>query len=401
MPDSKALTQTTHGVMATFASVSVDEVRPRNNSYFPALDGLRAIAFGMVFMDHYLQMPWGWAGVDVFFVLSGFLITGILFDTREDAHRVRNFYLRRTLRIFPLYYGVIILVALLYPVFHWRWSWHWLIWPFYIANFACIAGDYSKRPSLEVLNDGSLWSMKHPNNGLIFGHFWSLCVEEQFYLIWPWIVFWIKDRKKLLWFCGTFVLMAPLLRIVSGHWMPSYMLAQETLYRVTPFRIDSLLLGGLIALVYRGKSVGTLTLAARVAFVAMSGAFLLWLVLKPGARYGTIHYVYPNWEFTWGLVFIDLFSAAILILSLTPESWTSKVLAFRPLRWLGRISYGAYVFHDIPHLAIMHFVQHHTGHYRLPTAAIALVGTLLIAWASYRWYETPFIRLKDRFTYHG
>src|SRR5665213_3289728 len=106
-----------------------------NRVYFPALDGIRAMAFLMVFAGHYLRLPWGWAGVDVFFVLSGFLITGILFDTRDELHRVRNFYVRRTLRIFPLYYAVFLVLALVYPIFHWNWNWVWLVWPAYVGNW--------------------------------------------------------------------------------------------------------------------------------------------------------------------------------------------------------------------------------------------------------------------------
>ena len=103
--------------------------KPENRAFYPALDGLRAIAFLMVFGQHYLQLPWGWAGVDLFFVLSGFLITGILFDTCDDSHRIRNFYVRRTLRIFPLYYGVMLALLLMQPIIHWHLNWHWLIWP--------------------------------------------------------------------------------------------------------------------------------------------------------------------------------------------------------------------------------------------------------------------------------
>jgi len=105
------------------------------HSYFPALDGIRALAFLTVFANHYLRLPWGWAGVDVFFVLSGFLITGILFDTREQANRVRSFYVRRILRIFPLYFGLMLALVLLYPIFRWDWSWSWLLWPAFLGNF--------------------------------------------------------------------------------------------------------------------------------------------------------------------------------------------------------------------------------------------------------------------------
>src|ERR1700728_3407250 len=98
---------------STTVTGNTAQTRPENRAFYPALDGMRAIAFLVVFGHHYLQLPWGWAGVDLFFVLSGFLITGILFDTRNDPNRVRNFYLRRTLRIFPLYYGVMAALLLM------------------------------------------------------------------------------------------------------------------------------------------------------------------------------------------------------------------------------------------------------------------------------------------------
>src|ERR1700712_3651211 len=99
-------------------SANTAHTRPENRAFYPALDGLRAVAFLMVFFQHYLSMPWGWTGVNVFFVLSGFLITGILFDTRDAPNRARNFYVRRTLRIFPLYYAIFLALLLLQPIMH-------------------------------------------------------------------------------------------------------------------------------------------------------------------------------------------------------------------------------------------------------------------------------------------
>lgn len=97
------------------------------SAYYIPLDGLRAVAVIMVFFQHYgagrlSLFSWGWAGVDIFFVLSGFLITGILYDSQHKAHRYRDFYIRRTLRIFPLYYTLWAIVLILTPVALWQWN---------------------------------------------------------------------------------------------------------------------------------------------------------------------------------------------------------------------------------------------------------------------------------------
>jgi peptidoglycan/LPS O-acetylase OafA/YrhL len=114
---------------------NTEYTQPENRAFYPALDGLRAIAFLMVFFQHYTSVAWGWTGVNIFFVLSGFLITGILFDSRDDPHRARTFYIRRTLRIFPLYYGIFLVLFLATPILHWHWSWAWIAWPLYLGNF--------------------------------------------------------------------------------------------------------------------------------------------------------------------------------------------------------------------------------------------------------------------------
>lgn len=136
----------------------------------------------MVFCHHYLGLPWGWSGVDLFFVLSGFLITGILFDTRDDQHRVRNFYLRRTLRIFPLYYGIMLVILVSWPLLHWQVNWHWWVWPAYVGNYARFLHPYLPDGPFQRLVDFqpvTLIAGKHVP--IFLGHFWSLCVEEQFY----------------------------------------------------------------------------------------------------------------------------------------------------------------------------------------------------------------------------
>ena len=356
----------------------------------------------MVFATHYLQLPWGWAGVNVFFVLSGFLITGILYDTRDQPHRVRNFYLRRTLRIFPLYYGAMLLMVLLYPIFRWDWSWKWLIWPAYLGNMARYFPPGDLDSSFAQLDFAQPISRTFPTIQLAFGHFWSLCVEEQFYLVWPWVVFGFKGpqaRRTLIRVCAAGLILLPLLRVIANHTLPQATLDNAVLMTATPLPFDALLLGAVVALLKRGPWAAKTFPTARIGFITLASAFLLWLALHPAARQASAPYPYPSWTFTWGLSLIDLLSACVIVMAIEYGSLAFRLFNLRPLRWLGRISYGAYVFHDILHMEIAHTIQHKTGHWRLPTAALGFASTLLLAWASFRWFETPFIRLKNGWTF--
>jgi peptidoglycan/LPS O-acetylase OafA/YrhL len=383
---------------AARSSRSGPETRGSHRSYFPALDGVRAFAFLVVFATHYLSMPWGWTGVDIFFVLSGFLITGILYDTRDKVNRVHNFYVRRTLRIFPLYYGLMILLVLVYPIFHWEWSWGWLIWPAYLGNFAWFFHGFAHPVSFQMLADAQPLSRTFPRIQLFFGHFWSLCVEEQFYLIWPWIVFWIKDRRKLIYVCLACIAVCPVLRIAASYMLPDFLLQKNVLILATPLRIDSLLLGGLIALLLRGPGAGKVLPAARIVFGCLSVIILVWWIVSPAAHHSWEGYAYPRWGFTWGMSVIDMYAASVIVMALDAGSLVFRVFNLRPLRWLGRISYGAYVFHDILHPEFVRVATHFFAQERLATAGIALVSTMILAAASFRWFEQPFIRLKERWT---
>jgi peptidoglycan/LPS O-acetylase OafA/YrhL len=388
---------------------NTEQTQPENRVFFPALDGLRAIALLMVFFQHYAAIPWGWTGVNVFFVLSGFLITGILYDTRNDPHRARNFYIRRTLRIFPLYYGIFVVLLVLGPLIHWRWTWSWIAWPLYLGNFLILRSPAVLQSSSPQAAAAYAWlsSARFPATTLYLGHFWSLCVEEQFYLIWPWIVFWVRSRRALLWICGVTVVVVPLLRVIAQHTAPAWMLQAELLYRVTPFQVDSLLLGGLIALLWRGAHRERLLAVGRIVAALCAVVALVYLAITirhclPAWRLG---YLYPEWKLTWGLSFVDVFSAAIILCCLQPAGVIYRLLHLRPLRWLGRISYGAYVFHDIPHhiyenaiaLVAVH-VPRVAAHKGPASTVLALVCTVLLSWLSFTFFESRFLNLKERWT---
>ena len=381
--------------------------RPENRAFFPALDGLRAVAFLMIFGQHYLSLAWGWTGVNVFFVLSGFLITGILFDSRDDAHRVRNFYVRRTLRIFPLYYGLFALLLLLTPIVHWHWDRYWLAWPLYLGNFLRFLSPAAGilRSPLEYAADGHLTSRLLPKTELYLGHLWSLCVEEQFYLLWPWVVFSVRSRGKLLGICAAAVVVGPVFRFLLQAHAPQWMLSEELLYRSTFSQADALLLGGLVALLWRGAHRAVLVRIAR--FAALLGTLLAVGYLSLAVRsWHMLTIPYPHWAYTGGLLFCNLYAAAVIVCALQEDGLVYRILHVRPLRWVGRLTYGAYVFHDVLHDLYVHIVVHVGGpriavDYPLRNelaAAIALPATLLLAWLSFRFFETPFLNLKERWT---
>jgi len=163
--------------------------------FYPALNGLRAVAILMVFVNHYGALAIGrtiplmfWPGVDLFFVLSGFLITGILYDSRESERYFRDFYTRRALRIFPLYYGFFVLVRILKPLLHLVYSpLFWSNW-LYVSN---LVRPWWGNPT-EIF-----WPQVTPTP-VVLGALWSLCVEEQFYLVWPLLVLLLRSCKAIM-----------------------------------------------------------------------------------------------------------------------------------------------------------------------------------------------------------
>ncbi|MDE1154668.1 MAG: acyltransferase [Acidobacteriaceae bacterium] len=389
---------------ASIVAGNTNHTAPENRVFYPALDGLRAIAFLMVLAQHYMSMPWGWTGVNVFFVLSGFLITGILWDTREDQHRARNFYVRRTLRIFPLYYGIFLLLAVTWPLAHWHFTRYWLAWPLYLGNFLRFLSPAALvvNTPLELAADAHLKS--HLLQGeLYLGHFWSLCVEEQFYLVWPWVVFWCRSKRALQWLCVVVILATPIARVLCVEHAPLWMNQLELTYRFTPLQLDSLLLGALAAFLLRGEHRNLLIKAAGWVAALFGAVVLVSLAITVCAAGSFQEYVYPAWKQTWGLCAVNVLTVSIILAVLRPKTLLARLLAFSPLRWLGRISYGAYIFHDLLHFAFAHvtrksrlpFVAEHNG---AATFLLALVGTTVLAWLSFRFFESPFLNLKEKFT---
>ncbi len=379
---------------------------PRN--YYPALDGLRAVAALMVFYEHYVSAPlnrfgWGWTGVDIFFVLSGFLITGILYDGRDKEHRVRDFYLRRSLRIFPLYYFCWAAFLVVSPLANFQWNWRWSVWPAYIGNYAPLffrhaSGDPAQFFWIGLGPRAQAWFGRPMH--IPIGHFWSLCVEEQFYLVWPAMVYLVRKRETLLKICLAAIVLAPVLRFAAlllAH--GAHSLAVVEIYSSLPTRLDALLVGGGVALLLRGPHHAQLHRWGRRTLATAAVLLIVAMLLSGKARHLFNYGSTASWYLAVSFTVIDLVAAAVLLECIHPGSWAGKLLSWRPLRALGMISYGIYVYHYLPYDFYNYFAARYFSRHALFVTALAAISvTLALATASYWLLERPMLRLKGRFT---
>jgi peptidoglycan/LPS O-acetylase OafA/YrhL len=347
-----------------------------------------------VFVQHYSSFwgyahidQWAWTGVDLFFVLSGFLITGILFDTRDDPRRARNFYIRRALRIFPIFYGFFLLLFLLTPILHLHYERSLLTFVFYIGNLTIPFADlvHHNPTVISVVRHGYVREIGN------IGPLWSLCVEEQFYLIWPWIVWSVRDRRRLMQVCIALSVAALCGRFYLWFHASEQAKDQYLMLWSTYTRCDTLLVGAWLALWLRGRAL-TKRKLRQLAYATFLSSML---VLVVGSICSPRHASFMNNPFimTVGLTLIALAAAGLLLRSLDDESLLSRVLQWRPLGALGAISYGFYFFHALPYEMWQRLVLFHP-HLRYAIPFFAFGITVLIASVSFRYYESPFLRLK-------
>jgi peptidoglycan/LPS O-acetylase OafA/YrhL len=352
-------------------------------SRIPELDGLRGIAVLMVLGYHLfcytmLRGKWtgiprlsmlvtmpGWLGVDLFFALSGFLITGILLDTKGDVRYLRNFYARRALRILPLYLGVLIVILLCYR----HSGGYALLSFFYLSNMAPLFG-------VPMVN----------------GAMWSLSVEEHFYMVWPFLVGRLQTRT-VVYIAAATCIAEPVIRALAyGH--------TNDVYVYTWFRLDGLAYGALAACFVRSSWYAACG-ATRV-ITAMVGAGLF--LLAAGAPFGILH---RENAFGFALQFtpMQLFFTATVIYAATRSGLGRlAILRSRPLQICGDFSYCIYLTHVLLMDAYDSAVL--TSHIALPASAfgrvllratVIVVASFCVAAISRRYLELPALSLKKFF----
>jgi peptidoglycan/LPS O-acetylase OafA/YrhL len=375
--------------------VGESKTRHLGRGHLLPLDGLRGLAILAVMASHLFAVNyetsapplrligetfyWGLWGVDLFFVLSGFLITGILVDALGSPHFFRNFYMRRVLRIFPLYYGLLFLLFALTSVL--AIQWHGLQVPLllYLQN------GWRVLPLTELMG-----------RNISLNHLWSLAIEEQFYLMWPLAVFMARTPRRVMAVAITGCVLALCFRLTLwGVWHDGF----TTHFNVFA-RGDALLLGAVMALLYRSNWWASVLRWSRPVFLALAALLIASIVAD-----GVWPFRSPFWPYAVQYSFVALASGALLAWSLRAGMF-SRMCSWHILRFFGKYSYGLYVLHMtfLPLLTrtIRPFLLHVSGN-----KAVAVLGTAILvvaissgaAWLSFHLYEKRFLRLKRFFEY--
>jgi len=399
-----------------YASPSRTDSRdPRwSTGHIRVLDGLRGCAVLAVMLYHFTApeitlratgfarrvqdfFAVGWCGVDLFFVLSGFLITGILLDAKGHSKTYfRSFYVRRVLRIFPLYYGVILLVAIGCRSQA-------------VSNFF----GFNQTPHHSAITSSLWWMVAFLQNFVMsirhakgafgpMGHFWSLAVEEHFYMVWPALV-WICSRRGLAAACVAFVIGALIVRTeLAFHNRISF-----APYLLSPCRVDGLAMGALMALIVRSSLSVDLVRNWAWGLGVPSLILIVALGFRGGSSGGFSHYGRAMTTAGFSMFAILFASVIALAVSAPAGSRGRAFLEWVPLRSVGRYSFAMYIFHLLflrPFTILfpvgrLGHILHSTNMGIFAFAILACIATYCLGFLSWNLYEQNFLRLKRLFPY--
>jgi peptidoglycan/LPS O-acetylase OafA/YrhL len=352
--------------------------------YYPALDGLRGLAILLVVVYHNFGFIdiffFGWLGVDLFFVLSGFLITDILLKTLGNKKYLYNFYMRRMLRIFPLFYLCLVLFLIVIPRMN---------PPFDLSYYT------DNQVWLWTYMQNWLYIFKDSKGASALHHLWSLSVEEQFYLVWPLVILLLRKPPYLMVFIMALLLAALGLRL----WIWNNEMADLAYFNLYTFtRIDGLCIGCMIALLQR-INTGFLKKYTTVIVLFFAGLNFAFFFINRNNQFSFPYLAIVGYT-TFAMIFGLLVNEAV--------TGNSKLVNFifniPLLKFFGRISYSFYVLHWPVFLLLSPWlytwVRGMVSGSMLPVA-VALLATLTgigISWLSYRYFESYFLKMKDRFS---
>jgi len=352
------------------------------------LNSYRAIAFFAILLLHLGWFEPGYLGVQAFFVLSGFLITPILVDMKSRLNKksfFTHFYGRRALRIFPLYYVYIAGISLIYMVFK-------------LDNIPDMYHCYSQLPYTLSYTYNFYFATDYHGFSRACSHLWSLAVEEQFYIFWPFVIYFVSDKKLkplLLWliFLGPvwrffiyFITKNQLLDFLHERW--------DIIIYVLPFsHIDAFAIGGFFAL-YRKKITMLKTSVIIVSALIVTLLSEIITAEKPAAYYAEFtHFMSDAYQFVWGYSLAN-FVFAVMLIQIREKAFFSALFENSILCYLGTISYGLYIFH-FPIQSFLHGTL--TSLPIIWVDIMILLSTLLISALSYELMEKRVVGLKDKY----
>jgi peptidoglycan/LPS O-acetylase OafA/YrhL len=327
----------------------------------PQLDGLRAVAILFVFLAHALRVPLTWVGVDIFFVLSGFLITGILLERKiSGGGYFTYFYTRRIFRILPPYILTVLVFGIL---FSWSVFRPWPLFVFFGMNLQR-SFEFTK-----VLNPLPLW---------------SLAVEEQFYLFWPFVILFVSE-KVLFRIAVSVVVIVPFLRFFCAPLFPS----PFSIYMLTPFRADLLCAGAALSVLWKHRTPHLEHLFRSRAWLGCVAGFggLALVQLWPVFRLVSNTRLSNGVDYSLSV----LGSFSLLAWALSDHGLLRRLLASRPMRFAGQISYTMY----LSHVMMILLVKRYTS-----SLIVIALGSLAatIVYSSLSWFlmERPLITFASR-----